>query len=81
MSDGVIDRSEERGTFERVTLKLNYYGLVQSLTKAGHVPDGFNIECAYFDDTVLEVTMRRETREPSAPPDDPVMTVIRVPTP
>jgi hypothetical protein len=63
MSDGVVDKNHVCGTFERIELRLNYYGLLQSLIKAGHIPEGFVIEYASFggdDSTILEVTAKRE---------------------
>lgn len=62
---GVIEKTHTHGRFEQIELHLNYYGLAQALTKSGLIPDGFQIERAYFDvdsnsPTVIQITLRKE---------------------
>lgn len=66
MNDLVFDRKEEQGQFKRISFKLNHYGLVQTLIKVGLLPEGFNIDCAFFDEdnTVLYVTAIRQDLMP-----------------
>lgn len=57
---GIIKRTEETGTFKRISIKLNYYGLVECLIKSGYIPKGFQIEHAFFDEedtTVLNISL------------------------
>jgi len=59
---GLIDWSEKRGSFTRVYLKLNNYGLMKVLVSAGLIPDSkFNIELAHYEDdsATLEVSLIR----------------------
>jgi hypothetical protein len=64
MSDGIIERKSESRKLERIQLTLNHYGLANVLIKAGHVPEGFTIENAWFEEDnqrVLKLYLVRET--------------------
>lgn len=63
-NDGVIEKVHTQGTFERIELRLNSYGLSQALIKAGVVPEGFFIEFSSFDESdssILELSLKKET--------------------
>lgn len=63
---GLIDRSEEFGTYKRIHLTLNQYGLVKMLVGAGFIQDDkFTIEFADFDDErFLEISLIRFDKTP-----------------